>query len=340
MSISARGLKARRISSTLIVSGPTSSLTERAKYVIDQYVMSGGKLVVMEPGYKINQQSGQAEMQMDPLGNLLQSYGLKINTDVVCDLKDNLPIPAGNMGGMPVYMPYPPIPKIIPPYGFPSDNAATRGLSALVIPWVSSIQLLYDKIPKDTKIDELAKTGQESFSHPVPVDLNPQKTFEPPGGKADLKPQLVAVELTGVFNSAYAGQAVPAMDPKPGAAADALPETDSEPMVTKSPATSIVVIGNSDFMGDKFEKLPGDHEIFFMNLMEALNMGDKLISIRSRQTSERPLNGELKDANKNALRFWGFGAVPIVWTLFGLAMFYLKAQRKRLLQAMQRIEKG
>jgi hypothetical protein len=52
------------------------------------------------------------------------------------------------------------------------------------------------------------------------------------------------------------------------------------------------------------------------------------------------LNGDLKDADKNALKFWGFGAVPIAWTLFGLAMFYLKAQRKRLLQAMQRIEKG
>ena len=65
-----------------------------------------------------------------------------------------------------------------------------------------------------------------------------------------------------------------------------------------------------------------------------------MIDIRTRTVTSRPLAANLSSSVKNGLRFWGYGAVPIIVTLFGVARFYLKTQRKRLLQAMQYAEKS
>jgi gliding-associated putative ABC transporter substrate-binding component GldG len=325
---------------TLVIAGPTQPITERHKYVIDQFLMRGGKLVVLEPGFKFNQMNGQVEMQMNPLDSLLSSYGVKVNNDLIIDLSYNLQIPAGSMGGMRVIVPYPPIPMIAPPDGFPSESPATRGLTSLALPYVSSLQLLYDRIPKEMLVYELAKTSKDSYSHPLPVDVNPNQQFTPPGGQSDLKQQLVAVQLTGIFKSAFEGKQVPAFDPDPNAGADVLPQIDSAAMVAHSPETSIVVIGNSTLIEDYAVKNIQGNNVFFMNLMETLNLGDKLINIRTRTVTNRPLNPDLTSVEKNGLRFWGYGAIPVIITFLGIARFYLKAQRKRLLQAMQYAEKA
>lgn len=325
---------------TLVIIKPTQPITERHRYVIDQFVMRGGKLVYLQVGYKVNQMNGQAEMQIDPLDSLISAYGAKINNDLAVDLNYNLPVPAGSMGGIPIHVPYPLIPIISPPDGFPSDSPATRGLGRLILPWTSSIQLLYDKLPKETQIMELAKTSKESYSHPVPLDLSPQQKFMPPGGKSDLKSQLVAVQLNGEFKSAFEGKPVPALDPDPNAPEGTLPELDTEPIITKSPVTSIVVIANTDFIENQaIKNLPGN-DVFFVNLIESLNIGEKLINIRSRTVVNRPLDPDLTIAEKNGLRFWGYMAMPILVTIIGLGRFYLKAQRKRILQATIYSEKS
>jgi ABC-2 type transport system permease protein len=322
---------------TLVIPGPTQPLTERHKYAIDQFLMRGGKLVILQTGYKMNQQSGQAEALIDPMDTLMSSYGIKINNDVVIDLKYPLSYFDRNTGGV---TRIPPIPVITAPEGFPSDSPATRGITSMALPLVSSISLLFDKIPKDTIIYELAKTSEKSYSHPLPINLADQnQTWTPPGGDNDFKSQLVAVQLTGLFKSAFQGKAIPALDPDPQAAPGTLPEQDTEPMIPQSPSTSIVVIGNTQFLDDQLIKQIPGVGVFFMNLMEALNIGDKLIDIRTRTSTDRPLNRDLKESDKNGMKFWGYGAVPILITLFGVARFYLKSQRKRLLQAMQQAEK-
>jgi gliding-associated putative ABC transporter substrate-binding component GldG len=336
----ATGQKVPDAVKTLVIVGPTQPITERHKYVIDQFLMRGGKLVVFQPGFKFNQMNGQVEMQMNQLDSLLTNYGAKINNDLVIDLGYNLQIPAGSMGGMRVIVPYPPIPMIAPPDGFPSESPATRGLTSMAFPYVSSLQLLYDKVPKEMQVFELAKTSKDSYSHPLPVDVTPNQQFTPPGGESDLKQQLVAVQLTGTFKSAFDGKQIPAFDPEPNAAPGAIPQMDSEPMVNTSPETSLVVIGNSTFIEDDAVKNLEGNNVFFMNLMETLNLGDKLINIRTRTVTNRPLNPDLTSAEKNGLRFWGYGAIPVIITFLGIARFYLKAQRKRLLQAMQYAEKA
>jgi len=321
---------------TLIIAQPTEPFTERHRYCIDQFLMRGGKLVVLGSGVKMDEMQNQAQFQAFPLDSLISSYGVKIRNDLVADLGYSWQVPVSMGGGFRIMTNYPLFPKISAPDGFPSDSPATRDLQVLVLPYVSSLELLYDRIADETEIVQLAKSTQASYSYPVPVDLSPppQQDFRPPGGESDLSQQLVAVELRGVFTSAFQGQAKPAFDLDPDAAEGTLPEMDDEPMLTTSPETSLVVIGNAMFIEDAaLSRLPGN-EVFFQNLVESLNLGEKLIGIRSRTVTHRPLNPDLTDAEKNGLRFWGYGAVPLIVTIFGVARFYLKGQRKRLLQAL------
>jgi gliding-associated putative ABC transporter substrate-binding component GldG len=318
---------------TLIIVQPTMPFSERQQYVLDQFIMRGGKLIVMGNTIQEDQMSRQATFNPFPLESFLSEYGIKINPDLVADLDSNGP----NIGGG-LRLFYPLFP-VITPEGFPEDNAATRGIGYLVFPYASSIELLYDKIADETEVIKLAESSPNSYSHPLPVSLEPQQpqAYQPPGGEADLKKQLVAVQLNGVFTSAFAGQPVPAFDLPPDAAEGQLPEMDTEPMITASEPTSIVVIGNSTFLVDGFDEAPVNG-VFFQNLIESLNYGDALIDIRSRTVTTRLLDPELTTGQKNGLKFWGYMAVPIILTILGMGRFYLKNQRKKLMAAIHEAE--
>jgi gliding-associated putative ABC transporter substrate-binding component GldG len=323
---------------TILIVQPTETFTQRHKYVLDQFLMRGGKLVVMMNNIKMDQVTGQAQLQVNPLESLLGSYGVKIKSDLVVDLDYNLAVQTGRtFMGMPLSQPYPLFPQVIST-GFDPNAAATRGLTSLGFPYASSVELLYDKISDDAEIFELARTSDKSDSHIPPINIDPNREWMPPGGESEFKKQLVAVQITGVFNSAYADQPIPAFDPDPNVAEGTLPQVDTEGKLAASQPTSLVVIGNGNFIDDNAMGLPGN-EVFFMNLMETLNIGEKLIDIRSRTITNRPLDPDLTDSVKNGLRFWGYGAVPVIVTLFGVTRFYLKGQRKRLLQAMKAAEK-
>jgi len=323
---------------TLVIAQPTQPFTERHRYVVDQFLMRGGKLVIMGNGVKIEQISGeQATFQTFPLDSLLAEYGVRIHSDLVADTAFNLNVPGGQMGGFRVLVQYPLFPVISPPDGFPSDSPVTRGLDRLALPYASSLELLYDKIADETEVVELTKTSVRSYSYPAPVDLSPRQQFLPPGGEADFKKQLTAVQLNGVFTSAFSGRDVPAMDPDPNAGA--VPQVDTEPMKLTSVPTTLAVIGNAEFLDDQVLKgIPGN-AIFFLNLLDTLNIGDKLIDIRTRTVTNRPLNPNLTPSEKNGLRFWGYIFMPILITVVGTGRFYLKGQRKRLMAALQQAEK-
>ncbi|MCX6645816.1 MAG: GldG family protein [bacterium] len=326
--------------STLVIAAPSQPFTDRHRYVIDQFLMRGGKLVVMGTGFEMDQMSqDQAIFKAFPLDGLLSEYGVKINNDMLVDLQFNHKIPM-SMGQLQVYGDYPLIPIISPPDGFPSDSPVTRGLEQLFIPYGSSITLLYDKIPppEEMTIYELCKTSTGSYAKTLPTSIDPNQDFMPPGGQADLQKQLVAVQLSGIFNSAFTGQPVPVFDPDPNAAEGAIPQMDDKEMVAVSVPTSLTVIGCSTLVDDNTIVAPGN-AVFFQNLMESLNIGDKLIDIRTRTVKSRPLNPDLTPNEKNGFKFWGYFFVPILITILGTGRFYLKSQRKRFMATIHAAEK-
>jgi len=328
---------------TLVIAQPASEFSEREKYVIDQFIMRGGNLIVMGNSIQMDQlgMTNMANAKPFPLNDLLEEYGVKINDDLVADANGFQQPCETRVEGFPVpvqvMQPYPLFPQIVPPDGFPSESPITRGLDYMVLPFASSLQLLYDKIPDENPPYELIMSSPNAYQYPVPVNLACDQNWQPPGGEDDLKKQLIGVHLHQVFHSAFEGEAVPAYD----TAGDEAPRLDTNEMITESPETSIVVIGNATFITNEAAQGIMGNSVFFMNLIETLTIGDRLIDIRTRFIPGRQLKDReiLTPSVQGRMKFWGYMAVPIVIILVGTGRFYLKNQRKRLLQTLHEAER-
>ena len=66
---------------------------------------------------------------------------------------------------------------------------------------------------------------------------------------------------------------------------------------------------------------------FMLNMVDFITIGDKLISIRTRPTTDRPLKS-IGPEMKNFLRLLNIVGVPILVILFGAVRFYLKRRDK------------
>ncbi|MEP2295642.1 Gldg family protein, partial [Algoriphagus sp.] len=88
----------------IFIQGPKESYTEREVYLLDQYVMNGGNLVVLLDGVAVAIENaggeGTVAMPVDlGLDQLLFRYGIRVNKDLIQDLNFGyIPVMGGNFG--------------------------------------------------------------------------------------------------------------------------------------------------------------------------------------------------------------------------------------------------
>jgi len=149
--------------------------------------------------------------------------------------------------------------------------------------------------------------------------LNPQQQFYSPGIKTESYPLVLAA--SGKFKSFYADKPVPTDEEKK--------ETEAQREIIKeSPETQIVVIGNSRFISDNFLSQFQGNQLFLLNIVDWLTLGEQLIGIRSRGATDRPLK-EATEYMKTLIKSLNMFGVPLVLILFGLLRFYLRRRKKR-----------
>ena len=77
----------------IIIAGPTEPLSEQDKYIIDQYIMHGGKVMWLVDGVRISNEELSASgvlpsMPLDVnLGDMLFKYGVRITPTIISDLQ-------------------------------------------------------------------------------------------------------------------------------------------------------------------------------------------------------------------------------------------------------------
>jgi len=97
----------------IFILGPTQSYTERELYLLDQYVLQGGNLVIAAEGVNVDMtQAGGEGTFSFPLENeldrLLFRYGIRINKDLIQDLSFSyIPVMGGNFGDQEQIVPMP-----------------------------------------------------------------------------------------------------------------------------------------------------------------------------------------------------------------------------------------
>jgi gliding-associated putative ABC transporter substrate-binding component GldG len=319
---------------TLVIAGPKKELTEREKYEIDQFIMRGGRALFLIDPILIQYEGLNVNPLQTGLNDLLEHYGVKLNDNLVLDVSMGQLV--YSQGFMTVTTGYAYFIKVLKQYqyrtgetsdGLSKDSIITNQLESLTFPWAGSLELIPNA---DAPVEAiaLAKTSRGGWTAQSPYNISPtNRQFQPPASVQQA--HTVAISLSGVFKSFYAGKAIPpAESSESDEVVTAKPTEEERTTKTDSETTQIVVVGNSQFL----QQGRPDGQLFFLNTVDWLTLGEELINIRSHGVTNRPLK-EVSESEKFFLKFISIAGVPILVVAFGLVRFFLRRRAKRLVEA-------
>ncbi|MEE9217481.1 MAG: GldG family protein [Acidobacteriota bacterium] len=301
---------------TLIVVG-VQELSERGKWEIDQFVMRGKRVFFLADAVEVPTGSMTAYPRSASYAELLQHYGITVNSDLVLDASSALA--RLNTGAFGVYMQYRFWVKVIPD-GFNQDNPAVSELTSLVLPWTSSISI--SAVAKEQTV-ELASSTEQAWVQEGFFNLSPNQRFGQMAGNFRKVP--LAVVLTGKLGSFYRGQAPPAgVTPGQGGQPDRLDESVTE--------SQLVVVGSSRWATDFFVQQYPTNLAFLLNCVDWLTLGPDLIEVRSRGGVDRPLE-PLDEDVRVLLKFFNVVLMPGAVVLFGIVWYLIRRRARRMVEA-------
>ena len=272
-------------------------LSDNALYAIDQFVMRGGRLMVMvdphsEAQAQMPSETGAPnEKTSSDLKKLFDAWGVVYDPNkVVADIKGAWRVRANPQDRVQAV-------DFIAWYnirdGLNKDDPATADLSQIT---VASAGAISKKPGSDIVFTPLLSSSDQSGLldvEKVRMFPDPAKllgSFKPSGG-----PYVIAARVRGVLKSAFTGPPPPPANAKEKVT---LPDFKAQ---TDGPA-NLVVMADSDILADRYwvqvqdffgqpQATPfSDNGAFVSNLVGTLAGGDALIGLRSRGASLRPFS--------------------------------------------------
>jgi len=227
----------------VLLCGP-AHFDDKAAETIDQFVMRGGSLVVLDGRFRLAPAEGLAiEKVTTGLEKLFEAWGIDVNDQLVLDThSDTFPIPQMRDvgGGMMVrefkQIPYPFFVRV-DAEGM-SSSIINGGIPGSIMHFAAPVEAK-DKVGEDTHdVDVLLRSSDESWlSSSLSVEPDPDKGFPPPVA-AQRASHPLAVAITGGFTSFLKGS----KDSK---------QASGQRLIEHSPLDArIVVFGSSVFASD------------------------------------------------------------------------------------------
>ena len=190
----------------VIIADPQLPFSDGDKYILDQYIMQGGRILWVMNGVKfstdfLSSQGVTPIIALDlNLNDLLFRYGVRVNHSLVQDLQC-LPVPV-DVSNNPEQPNWQPMPWTYAPLLLTSQQSSiTRNIAQVTSTMASSVELVgeNDGIRKDVLL--ATSTASKITSVPASVDLSLGVGDETSFQYAYIP---VAVSLEGEFNSLYA----------------------------------------------------------------------------------------------------------------------------------------
>ena len=313
----------------IIIAKPTYKFPEKDKFIIDQYIMYGGRVVwLIDPVFasmdSLQTSNITMAIPMDlNLDDQLFTYGVRINTNIVQDIKSApIPIITGMVGNQPKT-------EMFPWFFFPlltpaNSHPIVNNLNALKGEFVSNIDTIANKGIRKTG---LLKTSQYSkvSSAPTRIGLDMVR-FEPDQTQFNAGHQIIAVLLEGKFESVYKNRMTPQIR-----------DANEINFKEESVENKMIVIADGDVAKNGVNKRTGEYlalgfdrytrqefgnKDFMLNVVGYLCDDSGLMSVRSKKLKIRLLD---KTVLKNDKFDWQLinTILPIgLILLFGLAHYF------------------
>ena len=293
----------------LIIAQPTQPFKEYDKYIIDQFIMRGGKVLWLIDNTTASLDSLQntPEFFATPrslyINDLLFTYGVRINPNLIQDLSC-LPIPqqVGMIGDQPQFK-FMAFPYILDVVNF-GDHPIVRNIKEIKSEFAGSIDLVGKNA--DLKKTLLLCSSERSKLVPTPSIVTLQVGVSQPNPQEFAFRNLpIAVLVEGEFESAFKGILPVEFD--------TLKELDFRP---KGEYTRQIFVSDGDIIRNPFDRkrnqpYPAGYDIytrkmydnteFIVNCVNYLCADDDLLQLRSKNFRIGSLNKEKVRGHKTFL---------------------------------------
>lgn len=317
--------------STLIIVQP-GKLEPIERFRLDQFVMRGGNLIIAASGMDVNfSQQFMASPGAPDMGEFLKGYGIELAADMINESKPNYFVPFVQQG---FKAPYPPW-VVVQRDNLSQENLASKGNSALILPYTSSIKINSTILPTGEgagkfKVDVIAKSTNEAWSQSNFAFLDPNKMQEMMAAPKQTQGTYnLAVMVQGKFPSLFANVQPPKDAPKTYLKAA---EKESRILVLGSPyALSNMMfilsemLGAIDFASGKALLMEENFKLLFPAI-DLMNGNDELLELR-KKANPRIKTRLVEDGARKIFTLLAF-AIPLL-TILVLGAFRL-TRRKNL----------
>lgn len=328
-------LDALQLANAIIIAGPDSSFTEKDKYMIDQFIMKGGKVMwLVEPVHASMDSIQKYTMTMGlpkdvNLSDQLFKYGARINPDLVMDLRAfPIPIVTGMVGDQPRQELFPWY--YAPMVGPANTHPIVNNIDAVKTQFASTI----DFVGKNPEVEKTVLLTSSPYTKvvkaPARISLNvlresPDERQYVQGEKA------VAVLLEGKFESVFKNRISPDVSENP-----------EFRFKEESTPTKMVVISDADIIRNRVNRNTNEYyelgydrytnrtygnKEFILNCMNYLLDDDGLINARGKEFKIRLLDKQKAKRERLNWQITNVVAPILIILLFGVIHFYI---RKRL----------
>jgi gliding-associated putative ABC transporter substrate-binding component GldG len=296
-------------SDVVLIASPTIPFTEKEKFILDQYVTKGGRLLIA---------MDQADIRKDSLKNgvtyglekhlnlndLFFKYGFRMNQNAVSDLNCATTVIQTGLNGESQALSFPYYPII---YQF-GKHSITKSLDAIKLVFAGTIDTVKSEGVNKTVLLQTS-TQSKVLNAPFQIDLDFLKRNSDPESFT-AGPQITGLLLEGRFTSLFKNK------PSPWSGTS---------VNDTSVASKIIVLSDGDLILNemdprRMEAIPlgydKDMRYQFSNkelIMNAIDylMDQELMEVRTKEVKLRPLD---KEEMRNRSFFWKFLniAIPIL----------------------------
>jgi gliding-associated putative ABC transporter substrate-binding component GldG len=321
----------------VVIAKPSGRFNEQDKFVLDQYLMQGGKILLFADMVNAGMDSlasGGALMAFinEPgFEDMLFRYGVRINPVLVQDVQCGvIPVNVALAGNPSDFRPAPWL--YSPLLNAPANQPITRGLNLISTEFTGMIDTIGARQGIEKTI--LLRTSEFSRIVTAPVMISLDEIRVTPREEEFTSKYLpVAVMLEGSFESAFRNRPVSSL----------FPDTTVSFRETSVP-TGMLVVADGDMIRngvkptpqgtmiyplgfDRYSQKTYGNKDFIINALQYLTGHGDLISLRSRQLTLRLLDRKKISGEKLKLILLNLAVPPLMVILAGLVFNRLRRRR-------------
>lgn len=336
----------------LVIARPTKPFSEKDKYLIDQFLMRGGRLMCFVDKLSLNEDTlnmmgvSHTERTNLDLDRMLFDYGLKVNDNYILDIKSAPKYFKPSQTGV--------IPWYFNVIGTPTSHPISRNIGGVLMRYASEVQFVgnSDKIVHTPILTSSTNSGMTglapmiSLSMPLAYGNDPKFNADPTNEENKL---CMAGLAEGQFTSHFKNRIVN----------EFTKNKEVNYLESSIAEGKVLVVGNGSFIKSMYDSIPNQigqynyspsnfnnlkydeinlrlkgfsyltygNQEFFQNMVDYLMGDNSVLDIRSKQIEIHAIDKQKVEKHAPALRLINMIIPSLLVIISGIIIMYIRKRK-------------